>query len=125
MILHMPFFSWHALGSLVPTEHSLNARAFLSIVAVYVYPIMTIQCTVSRSQSNRALCDVLEQEIHIIDVQTTAWCYRANMDQNLEGTFPAPCLIYALKGQTRVQTWYLQAVFKEVACECVFPICKI
>ena len=29
-------FSWHTLGPLVPTEHRLNATAYLSIVADHV-----------------------------------------------------------------------------------------
>ncbi len=33
-------FSWHALGPLVQIEHSLNATAYLSIVANYVHPFM-------------------------------------------------------------------------------------
>ncbi len=37
------------------------------------------------------LCDVVEREIHIMDVQTTnlqkLWCYHVNMDQNLWGIF--------------------------------------
>ncbi len=34
-------FSWHTLGTLVPIEHSLNATAYLSIVADHVHPFMT------------------------------------------------------------------------------------
>ncbi len=34
-------FSWHTLGPLVPIEHSLNATAYLSIVADHVHPFMT------------------------------------------------------------------------------------
>ncbi len=34
-------FSWHTLGLLVPIEHSLNATAYLSIVADHVHPFMT------------------------------------------------------------------------------------
>ncbi len=34
-------FSWHTLGPLVPIEHRLNAKAYLSIVADYVHPFMT------------------------------------------------------------------------------------
>ncbi len=33
-------FSWHTLGPLVPTEHRLNATAYLSIVADHVHPLM-------------------------------------------------------------------------------------
>lgn len=29
--------------------------------------------------------------------KATAWCYHANMDQNLWGMFPAPCWIFATK----------------------------
>ncbi len=35
-------FSWHTLGPLVPTEHRLNATAYLSIVADHVHLFMTI-----------------------------------------------------------------------------------
>ncbi len=34
-------FSWHTLGPLVPTEHRLNATAYLNIVADHVHPFMT------------------------------------------------------------------------------------
>ncbi len=34
-------FSWHTLGPLVTIEHSLNATAYLSIVADHVHPFMT------------------------------------------------------------------------------------
>ncbi len=34
-------FSWHTLGPLVPTEHRLNATAYLSVVADHVHPFMT------------------------------------------------------------------------------------
>ncbi len=34
-------FSWHTLGLIVPIEHCLNARAYLSIVADHVHPFMT------------------------------------------------------------------------------------
>ncbi len=34
-------FSWHTLGPLVPTEHRLNATAYLSIVSDQVHPFMT------------------------------------------------------------------------------------
>ncbi len=34
-------FSWHTLGPLVPTEHRLNATAYLSIAADNVHPFMT------------------------------------------------------------------------------------
>ncbi len=34
-------FSWHTLDPLVPIEHRLNARAYLSIVAYHVHPFMT------------------------------------------------------------------------------------
>ncbi len=34
-------YSWHTLGPLVPIEHSLNATAYLSIVADHVHPFMT------------------------------------------------------------------------------------
>ncbi len=34
-------FSWHTLGPLVPTEHCLNATAYLSIVAYHVHPFIT------------------------------------------------------------------------------------
>ncbi len=47
------------------------------------------------------LWDVVEREIHIMDVQTTnlqqLWCYHVNMDQNLWGMFPTPCWINATK----------------------------
>ena len=34
-------FSWHTWVLLVPIEHSLNATAYLSIVADYVQPFLT------------------------------------------------------------------------------------
>ncbi len=34
-------FSWHTLGTLVPTEHCLNTTVYLSIVADHVHPFMT------------------------------------------------------------------------------------
>ncbi len=34
-------FYWHTLGPLVPTEHHLNATAYLSIFADHVHPFMT------------------------------------------------------------------------------------
>ena len=33
-------FPWHTLGPLVPSEHCLNATAYLSIVADHVHPSM-------------------------------------------------------------------------------------
>ncbi len=40
-------FSWHTLRPLVPTEHCLNATAYLSIVADHVHPFMTTVYTSS------------------------------------------------------------------------------
>ncbi len=34
-------FSWHTLGPILPTEHCLNATAYLSIVADHVHLFMT------------------------------------------------------------------------------------
>lgn len=33
--------SWHHLGPLVPSEHCLNTKAYLSIVVAHVHPCMT------------------------------------------------------------------------------------
>ncbi len=48
-------FSWHTLGPLVPIEHSLNATAYLSIVAGHVHPFMTTVCTSSDATSSRIM----------------------------------------------------------------------
>ncbi len=145
-------FSWHTLGLLVPTEHRLNATAYLSIFSDHVHPFMTTvylssdgyfqqdnaQCHKAQIISDwflehdneftllkwppqspdlnpiEQLWDVVEREIHIMDVQPTnlqqlQWCYHVNMDQNLWGMFPTPCWIYAteelrqLWSQKRVQ----------------------
>lgn len=46
---------------------------------------------------NERLCHVVEREIHIVDMQakksatTAAMCCHVGMDQNVRGTFPAPC----------------------------------
>ncbi len=82
-------FSWHTLGPLVPIEHRLNATAYLSIVADHVHPFMTTVCPSSDATSSRimhhvtklkssqtgmwdvTLWDVVEQDIHIMDVQPT------------------------------------------------------
>ncbi len=91
---------------LVPTEHCLNATAYLSIVADHVHPFMTTVCPSSFQQDNASchkaqiisdwflehdneftllkcppqspdlnpiehLCDVVEREIRIKDVQPT------------------------------------------------------
>ncbi len=94
-------FSWHTLGSLVPIEHRLNATAYLSIVADHVHPFMItvypssdatssrimhhvtklkssqtgfLNMTMSSLYSNGLhshLWDVVEREIHIMDVQLT------------------------------------------------------
>uniref|UniRef100_A0A9J7YNT3 Tc1-like transposase DDE domain-containing protein n=1 Tax=Cyprinus carpio carpio TaxID=630221 RepID=A0A9J7YNT3_CYPCA len=40
-VMVVGIFSWHTLGSLVPTEHRLNTTVFLSIVADHVYAFMT------------------------------------------------------------------------------------
>ncbi len=50
------------------------------------------------------LWDVVEREIHIMDVlptksAATVWCYHVNMDQTIWGMFPTPCWIYATKNQ--------------------------
>ncbi len=51
-------FSWHTLGPLVPTEHRLNATAYLSIVADHVHPFMTTVCPSSDGylQQDNAQC---------------------------------------------------------------------
>ncbi len=51
-------FSWHTLGPLVPTEHCLNATAYLSIVADHVHPFMTTVYTSSDGyfQKDNAPC---------------------------------------------------------------------
>ncbi len=101
-------FSWQTLGPILPTEHRLNATAYLSIVADHIIPLW-LQCTIFwwllpagyciMSQSSNHLrlvswtwqwvhllkCppqspdlnpiehlwDVVEREIHIMDVQPT------------------------------------------------------
>ncbi len=94
-------FSWHTLGPLVPIEHNYNATAYPSIVADHVHPFMTtVYHLLMYFQQDNArhkaqiisdwflehdneftqspdpnpiehLCDVVEREIHIMDVQTT------------------------------------------------------
>ncbi len=48
-------FSWHTLGHFVPTEHRLNATAYLSIVANYVHPFMTTVYPSSDATSSRIM----------------------------------------------------------------------
>ncbi len=51
-------FSWHTLGPLVPIEHSINATAYLSIVADHVHLFMTTVYTSSDDyfQQDNAPC---------------------------------------------------------------------
>ncbi len=48
-------FSWHTLGPLVPIEHSLNATAYLSIVADHVHPFMTTVYHLLMATSSRIM----------------------------------------------------------------------
>ncbi len=48
-------FSWHTLGPLVPTEHRLNATAYLSIVADHVHLFMTTVYPSSDATSSRIM----------------------------------------------------------------------
>ncbi len=48
-------FSWHTLGPLVPTEHRLNATAYLSIVADHVHPFMTTVYHLLMATSSRIM----------------------------------------------------------------------
>ncbi len=48
-------FSWHTLGPLVPTEHCLNATAYLSIVADHVHPFITTVYPSSDATSSRIM----------------------------------------------------------------------
>ncbi len=48
-------FSWHTLGPLVPTEHRLNAPAYLSIVTDHVHPFMTTVYHLLMATSSRIM----------------------------------------------------------------------
>ncbi len=92
--------SWHTFGHLVPIEHYLNATAYLSIVADHVHPFMSTvysssdgyfeQHHITKLKSSQSgflnqflppespdlnpieqLCDLVEREIRIMDVQLT------------------------------------------------------
>ncbi len=51
-------FYWHTLGPLVPTEHRLNATAYLSIVADHVNPFMTTVYHLLMATSSRIMLHV-------------------------------------------------------------------
>lgn len=67
-------FSWHTLGPLLPNEHRLNAKAYLSIFADHVHPSIStvdhlLMAPFSRGWCCGALLDVVKREICIINVQ--------------------------------------------------------
>ena len=55
-------FSWHTLGPLVPTEHRVNATAYLSIVADHVHPFMTTVDHLLMATSSRITRHVIKRE---------------------------------------------------------------
>ncbi len=86
-------FSWHTLGPFVPIEHSLNATAYLSIVADHVHPFMT---TVYPSS------DVYFQ-------QDKAPCHTAQLISDLNMTiipFSTKAVSVMVRSQSLVSNWF-------------------
>ncbi len=53
-------FSWHNLGPLVPTEHRLNATAYLNIVADHVHPFITTVYHLLMATSSRIMHHIIK-----------------------------------------------------------------
>ncbi len=68
-------FSWHTLGPLVPTEHCLNATAYLSIVSDHVHPFMTTVYHLLMATSSRIMHHVTKLK----SSQTWQWVHHSQM----------------------------------------------
>ena len=55
-------FSCHTLGPLVPTEHRINATAYLSIVADHLHPFMTTVDHLLMDTSSRITHNVIKRQ---------------------------------------------------------------
>ncbi len=92
----VPIFWWLLPAGLCNMSQSSNHLRLVSWTWQWVQ-FTQMASTVTRSQSNRALlgCGGTGDSHHGCAADKsaeTAWCYHVNMDQNLWGMFPKPCL---------------------------------
>ncbi len=104
--LQLPIFWCYFQQDNAPSQSSNHLR-LVSWTWQWVH-FTQMASTVTRSQSNRAPCDVVEREIHHHGCSAdksaaTVWCYHVNMDQNLWGMFTTP---------VASTSWRIKAVLK-------------
>ncbi len=82
-------FSWHTLGPILPTEHCLNATAYLSIVADHIHLFMTTvyhllmlipagYCIMSQSSNHLRLVSWTWQWVHFTQMISTVTRSQSN-----------------------------------------------
>lgn len=90
-VMEWEIFSWHTLGLLVPTEHHLNAKVYLGIVADHDHSVPTM------GQSSNLLKLVHWTWQSYVQPTNLQQVCDAFMSTLTWGMFPAPCSIYEIR----------------------------